>query len=71
MKRSDEAAVIDKAHRRPRTAEDCVQAMLAGVVAQFPDVPGDVYVYAAQEHVETLRAHHLVVERAARLGDLR
>lgn len=71
MKRSDEAAVIDKSHRRPRSAEDCVHAMLAGVVEQFPDLPGKVLVYAAQENVETLRAHHLVVERAARLGDLR
>ena len=29
MKRSDEAAVVEKAHRRPRFVEDCVREMIA------------------------------------------
>ena len=35
MKRSDEAAVVEKAHRRPRFVEDCVREMIAGVVERF------------------------------------
>ena len=36
MKRSDEAAVVEKAHRRPRFVEDCVREMIGGVVAGVP-----------------------------------
>ena len=32
MKRSDEGAVVEKAHRRPRFVEDCVREMIGGVV---------------------------------------
>ena len=31
MKRSDEVAVVEKAHRRPRFVEDCVREMIRGV----------------------------------------
>ena len=30
MKRSDEGAVVEKAHRRPRFVEDCVREMIRG-----------------------------------------
>ncbi len=36
MKRTDEVAVVEKAHRRPRFVEDCVREMIAGVVDTFP-----------------------------------
>ena len=36
MKRTDEAAVVEKAHRRPRFVEDCVREMVGGVVARCP-----------------------------------
>jgi GTP cyclohydrolase IV len=71
MKRSDEAAVVERAHGRPRYAEDCVHAMIGGVLERFPGLPDDVFVLAAQENVETVRGHHLVAERAGLLGDLR
>ena len=32
MKRSDEVAVVEKAHLNPRFVEDCVREMIAGVV---------------------------------------
>ena len=32
MKRSDERAVVEKAHRRPRFVEDCVREMLRGLI---------------------------------------
>jgi GTP cyclohydrolase IV len=71
MKRSDEAAVVERAHRRPRFVEDCVRAMIAGVVERFPGMPDDVFVHAVQENVETIHGHHVVAERAGGLGDLR
>jgi GTP cyclohydrolase I/GTP cyclohydrolase-4 len=71
LKRSDEAAVVERAHRRPRFVEDCVRAMIAGVVARFADVPDDVFVSAAQKNMETLHGHDVVAERAGLLGDLR
>ena len=37
MKRSDEGAVVEKAHRRPRFVEDCVREMVRGVVERLPD----------------------------------
>ena len=36
MKRSDEAAVVEKAHRRPRFVEDCVREMIGGVRRGVP-----------------------------------
>ena len=36
MKRSDEGAVVEKAHRRPRFVEDCVREMIRGVVDGMP-----------------------------------
>src|SRR6266511_1074090 len=38
MKRSDEAEVVEKAHRRPRFVEDCVREMISGVVETFGDM---------------------------------
>ena len=71
LKRSDEAAVVERAHRRPRTAGDCVRAMLAGVVERFADLPGEVFVSAHQENVETLHRHNVTAECAGLLGELR
>jgi GTP cyclohydrolase-4 len=71
LKRSDEAAVVERAHRRPRFVEDCVRAMIAGVVERFPGVPDEVFVSAAQENHETIHGHNVIAERAGRLGDLR
>jgi GTP cyclohydrolase I/GTP cyclohydrolase-4 len=71
MKRSDEGAVVERAHRRPRTAVDCVRAMVAGAVERFAALPDAAFVSAAQESFETLHRHCVVAERAGRLGDLR
>jgi GTP cyclohydrolase I/GTP cyclohydrolase-4 len=71
MKRSDEAAVVERAHRRPRHVEDCVRAMLAGVVERFPGAPDDVFVSAVQDNLETIHGHRVVAERAGLLGELR
>jgi GTP cyclohydrolase-4 len=71
MKRSDEGAVVDRAHRRPRLAEDCVRAMLQAVGQQFPGLDGGHFVLARQEHLETLHAHTTVAERYGLLSEIR
>ena len=40
MKRPDERAVVEKAHRRPRFVEDCVREMLRGLIDALPDAGG-------------------------------
>ncbi len=71
MKRSDEVAVVEKAHRRPRFVEDCVREMIAGVLEEFPDLGDDSFVSAHQENLETIHQHNVVAERHGLLGELR
>src|SRR6185312_134688 len=69
MKRSDEAAVVEKAHRRPRFVEDCVREMIGGVVAAFPELGDDSFVSARQENLESIHQHDVVAERFGLLGE--
>jgi GTP cyclohydrolase-4 len=71
MKRSDEAAVVEKAHRRPRFVEDCVREMIGGVVDRFGDLGDGTFVSARQENLETIHQHNVVAERFGALGELR
>ena len=71
MKRSDELAVVEKAHRRPRFVEDCVREMIAGVVRAFPQLDGASFVSAHQENLETIHQHNVVAERHGLLCELR
>ncbi len=71
MKRSDEQAVVEKAHRRPRFVEDCVREMIHGVTERLPELPENTFVFARQENLETIHQHSVVAERAGILGDLR
>jgi GTP cyclohydrolase I/GTP cyclohydrolase-4 len=71
MKRVDEAAVVEKAHRRPRFVEDCVREMISGVVERFPELPDDTFVSARQENLETIHQHNVLAERHGTLGELR
>jgi GTP cyclohydrolase IV len=71
MKRSDEAAVVEKAHRRPRFVEDCVREMVRGVLDGFPELTGAHFVSARQENLETIHQHNVVAERFGLLGELR
>jgi len=63
MKRSDEAAVVEKAHRRPRFVEDCVREMIGGVIARYPDLDDRSFIMARQENLETIHQHDVVAER--------
>jgi GTP cyclohydrolase I/GTP cyclohydrolase-4 len=71
MKRSDEGAVVEKAHRRPRFVEDCVREMIRGVSAELPELTDDHFVSARQENLETIHQHNVVAERFGLLGELR
>ena len=71
MKRSDEGAVVEKAHRRPRFVEDCVREAIRGVVEQFGGLRDDGFVSARQENRETIHQHNVVAERFGLLGELR
>ena len=63
MKRSDEGAVVEKAHRRPRFVEDCVREMIRGVVDGLPELGDDSFVSARQENLETIHQHNVVADR--------
>jgi GTP cyclohydrolase-4 len=71
MKRSDEGAVVERAHRRPRFVEDCVREMIRGVIEHFPQLADDAFVSARQENLETIHQHNVVAERHGLLGQLR
>src|SRR4051794_5695551 len=71
MKRSDEGAVVEKAHRRPRFVEDCVREMVRGVVDELPQLTDQHFVSARQENLETIHQHNVVAERYGVLGELR
>ncbi|HLM51722.1 MAG TPA: GTP cyclohydrolase MptA, partial [Solirubrobacteraceae bacterium] len=71
MKRSDEGAVVEKAHRRPRFVEDCVREMIRGVLDVLPDLPPAAFVSARQENLETIHQHNVVAERFGLISELR
>ena len=71
MKRSDEAHVVEKAHRKPRFVEDCVREMVAGVVETFPNLDDRAFVSARQVNLETIHQHNVVAERFGTLGEVR
>ncbi len=71
MKRSDEAAVVEKAHRRPRFVEDCVREMIQGVVERYPTLSDQAFVSARQVNLETIHQHNVVAERFGTLEEIR
>jgi GTP cyclohydrolase IV len=71
MKRSDEAAVVEKAHRNPRFVEDCVRDAIRRAIGRFGGLRDDVFVSARQENLETIHQHNVVAERFGLLGELR
>jgi GTP cyclohydrolase I/GTP cyclohydrolase-4 len=71
MKRTDEVAVVERAHARPRFVEDCVREMLAGVLERFPELDGASFISARQENLETIHQHNVLAERHSLLSELR
>src|SRR3954454_8998109 len=70
MKRSDEAEVVEKAHRRPRFVEDCVREMVRMAVDEYESLGDDVFVLSKQENLETIHHHNVVAERHGLIGEL-
>ncbi len=71
MKRSDEGAVVEKAHRRPRFVEDCVREMVRGVVERMDVLADGHFVSARQENLETIHQHNVQAERFGLMGEVR
>src|SRR3954462_12985354 len=71
MKRTDEGAVVEKAHRRPRFVEDCVREMVRGVVERLEFLSDLPFVSARQENLETIHQHNVQAERFGLMGELR
>ncbi len=71
MKRSDEGAVVEKAHRRPRFVEDCVREMIRGVVDRLDFLTDRHFISARQENLETIHQHNVQAERFGLLGEVR
>jgi GTP cyclohydrolase I/GTP cyclohydrolase-4 len=71
MKRTDEASVVEKAHRRPRFVEDCVREMIGGCASKLHHLPDDCWISAKQENLETIHQHNVAAERHGLLGDMR
>jgi GTP cyclohydrolase IV len=71
MKRSDEGAVVEKAHRRPRFVEDCVREMVRGVIDGLPILTDRHFVSARQENLETIHQHNVTAERFGLVGEMR
>src|SRR5919197_1624520 len=69
MKRSDEVAVVEKAHHSPRFVEDCVREMIRRVVETYPRLDGG-FVLARQENFETIHRHSVVAERSGLITEI-
>src|ERR671935_158980 len=70
MKRSDEVAVVERAHRRPRFVEDCVREMVRHVAERYPELAEGGFVLARQENLETIHRHSVVAERSGLLAEI-
>jgi GTP cyclohydrolase I/GTP cyclohydrolase-4 len=71
MKRPDEHAVVERAHRRPRFVEDCVREQIRMALDELAGFEPDTFVMARQENLETIHQHNVVAERSGLLGEMR
>jgi GTP cyclohydrolase-4 len=71
MKRSDEGAVVEKAHRRPRFVEDCVREAIRAAIEHFAALPDEAFVSSHQENLESIHQHNVIAERFGTVGELR
>ena len=70
MKRSDEAAVVEKAHLQPRFVEDVVREMVRRVAEAYPELRDGGFLLARQENLETIHRHSVVAERSGDLAEI-
>ena len=70
MKRSDEAHVVEKAHRNPRFVEDVVREMIRRVADAYPGLGEGGFVLARQENLETIHRHSVTAERSGLFSEI-
>ncbi|MEJ7875726.1 MAG: GTP cyclohydrolase MptA [Solirubrobacterales bacterium] len=70
MKRSDEASVVEKAHRNPRFVEDVVREMVRRVAEAYPELRDGGFIVARQENLETIHRHTVVAERTGLIAEV-
>lgn len=71
LKRTDEAAVVERAHMNPRFVEDCVRSMAQKIVKEFPELSDDSIITIKQINEESIHRHNAFAERCSTLGELR
>lgn len=71
LKREDELAVVETAHRNTRFVEDSVRIMAMELLKTFPNAPDDILTFLKQENEESIHQHNVVAERYATFGELR
>jgi GTP cyclohydrolase IV len=70
MKRSDEASVVETAHRNPRFVEDCVREMVRRVSDAYPELRDGGFILARQENLETIHRHSVIAERSGLVSEI-
>ncbi|MFZ2410561.1 MAG: GTP cyclohydrolase MptA [Candidatus Methanoperedens sp.] len=71
LKRSDEAVIVERAHKNPKFVEDCVRIMAHKIVMEFPELPDDSVITIKQINEESIHRHNAFAERKSTLGELR
>jgi GTP cyclohydrolase-4 len=71
LKRSDEAYVVELAHKNPKFVEDCAREMIKRVVEVFDYLPEDTQVIVRQVNKESIHRHDAFAERKSKMGELR
>ena len=71
LKRTDEAMIVERAHKNPKFVEDCVRTMAQKIVKQFPELPDDSVIVIKQINEESIHRHNAFAERKSTLGELR
>lgn len=71
LKRTDEAMIVERAHKNPKFVEDCVRTMAQKVVKEFPELPDDSVIVIKQINEESIHRHNAFAERKSTLGELR
>ena len=71
LKRPDEFFLVNKAHRNPRFVEDVVREMLRNLLLVYADFPGNTFVLARQENLESIHRHNAFAEYQGTLAEIR
>ncbi len=71
LKRTDESAVVIKAHENPMFVEDCVRNMVQKIITEYSYLPDDTLVTVRQVNEESIHRHNAFAEKVATLGDLK